>query len=81
MCQRCYDALQKHYPHLSDEDKINILWSATAYPMAEAETIERQIAEVRAATDGTLFAALAYADKQMQAAMDGGSRVRAEEGR
>lgn len=71
MCQKCLEAVKKYYPHLTGEDVGLLLWSATAYPMGGPEQIERQLKEVRAATDGTLDAAIGYATKQMDAASKG----------
>ena len=69
MCQKCIDAVKKHYPDLPEKDWGDLLMSATAFPFGDPETIERQLAEAKANSDGTMEGAIAYANKQLDEAM------------
>ena len=46
MCEKCVDAMERILPDTLDwEQKMNILWSWTAFPAGSPETIERQLTE------------------------------------
>ncbi len=70
MCQQCADLMDRFYPHLDDEGKMDLLMSATAFPFAYPETLERQLKRLRKRTDGTLRGAQAFADRSMRKAHD-----------
>jgi len=65
MCKQCQEATERHYGHLSDEDKMHLLWSATAFPFCGPDYLENQLIELKENTDGSLGQAQGYADKQM----------------
>lgn len=46
MCERCVEALQRHFPELSEEAGCDLLWEQTCFPFGSCEQIESQIAEV-----------------------------------
>ena len=50
MCKQCADAIEKYFPGISDEDRSDLLWSATAFPF-DAESVERQLATLRSQID------------------------------
>lgn len=59
-------AVDWQYPHLSDEDKMHLLWSATAFPFCGPMYLAEQLIELRENTDGSLKQAQGYADAQMR---------------
>jgi len=65
MCQKCNDALDKYYPNLNEEERGDLLMSATAFPFGDAAYIENQLKELVENTDGTLHGALAFVDQEM----------------
>ena len=65
MCQQCADLMNRFYPHLNDEDKMDLLMSATAFPFGFPDTLEKQLRQLRRRTDGSLDGAKAYADTAM----------------
>lgn len=67
MCQRCVEAIQRHYPHLTEQEGGELLMGATCWPMGTPEMVEKQLIELKEKTDGTLVGALAYADKELMA--------------
>lgn len=70
MCNLCADALDKYYPYLSEEEQLELLWGATPFSMGDGEIIAKQIKELYINTDGSLSQALAYADAQLDKAME-----------
>lgn len=64
MCNRCALVVRKFYPSLPDKEFGDFLMSTTAFPMSDAETIERQVREMWENTDGTIAAAYAYAAEE-----------------
>lgn len=69
MCQKCIDAVKKHYPNLPKKDYGELLMSATAFPFGQPEYIEKQLKELKRKTDGTLDGAIAYTHQQLHRAM------------
>lgn len=70
MCKQCQESVDRHYPHLSQEDKYQLLMGATAFPFGGPEIIEGQLVELKEKTDGSLDGALAFADAELAAAMN-----------
>ena len=70
MCQKCVDMRDRYYPHLSESDYGELLMGATCFPMGTPEMIEDQLVELKRETDGTLWGALAYADKKLAEDME-----------
>ena len=70
MCQQCVDLVNRFYPHLSEDEKGDLLMSATAFPFAHPETLEKQLRQLRRRTDGTLLGAQAYTDRSMTKTSD-----------
>ncbi len=68
MCNKCVLALQKYYPGLTEGEQWEVLMNATAFPFGSSSLIERQLKEVREATDGSFGQAIGYADRQLDAA-------------
>ena len=46
MCKLCKEALDKHFPDLSWQEKSDILMDLTAFPFADGEYTANQIAKV-----------------------------------
>lgn len=69
MCQQCLEAVQRYYPHLNEEEQCELLMSATCFPFGDADMVERQLIELREKTNGTLGAALAFAEAELYRAM------------
>lgn len=66
MCQKCADAVKLHYPDLPDADYGDFLMSTTAFPFGCGDTVERQVREMREATDGSIAAAYKYAHDEFK---------------
>lgn len=72
MCRKCADALTRHFPYLSERDSMDLLMGATAFPVADPVTINRQLFRLSLRTDD-LDVALAIADEELHAAMENAS--------
>lgn len=70
MCQQCQEAVMRHYPHLPESEMMKLLWEATCFPFCGPETLEEQLIELKANTDGSLGQAVAFAHKQMDEALE-----------
>ena len=46
MCKLCQEAVDKHFPDLTQREKSDILMNLTAFPFADGETTAKQVAEV-----------------------------------
>jgi len=44
MCQQCVDACRRHFPEISDQEIGNFLFGFTAFPFADPEHLEKQLA-------------------------------------
>ena len=69
MCQKCVDAVKKYFPKLPKKHYGDLLMGATAFPVGDAKTIERQLKELVRRKATTLPAALAYAQRQLDQQM------------
>ena len=65
MCRRCWELVSEHYPHLSESERVDLLWGATAFPAGGPEYVEKQLIELKASTDGSLEQALGLAEREM----------------
>lgn len=70
MCERCIQAVREKLPLIGENDIGAVLWNGTAFPFGDADLVEKQIGELAAKTDGTLGAIMAYADAEIQRAME-----------
>lgn len=46
MCQKCVDAMQKHFPEVPGDLMYDFLMEETAFPFACGDAIEKQLAEL-----------------------------------
>lgn len=69
MCEACLDAVARWLPKIAAEDRREVLIGATAYPIASHNYIERQLAELAAKTDGTLGGCIAFAESELDRAL------------
>lgn len=69
MCIKCLEAAQEIYPELTEQDRVRLLWEATAFPFAQPEHIRKQLMDHKANTDGSVQAAINRAAENMDAAM------------
>jgi len=69
MCEQCALAVEWHYPKLSDEERGELLMSATCFPFGSPETIEAQLVELKEKTDGTLHGAIVWAHQELDRQM------------
>lgn len=69
MCDQCALAVEWHYPDLTDEERGELLMSATCFPFGSPEQIEAQLVELKEKTDGTLLGALGFADMELDRQM------------
>lgn len=51
MCAKCVDAVYRTFPDVPESETGDFLMSCTAFPLADPETVERQLIELRARTD------------------------------
>ena len=70
MCEQCVEAVEQHFPGISDLDRRDLLWGATAFPFCDPGTVERQLAEHVSAGATTVDEACARADMETEAAME-----------
>ena len=69
MCEQCVLAVEWHYPNLTDEERGEVLMSATCFPFGSPELIEEQLVELKEKTDGTLRGALVFANAELDRQM------------
>ena len=69
MCKECQDLIDKYYPQLTDDDKSEVLFSATCFPFCGPELLEDQLEVLKNETDGTLKGALLFASEQLKLTM------------
>lgn len=69
MRQQYVDALNWYWPGLSNQERYELLWGATAYPAGDLDQIERQLCELADKSGGNLAKALAIADAEDEQAM------------
>ena len=69
MCKKCVKLSIKYFPDLTEEERGELLWGATAFPFSKPDYLENQLRELVKKTDGTLQACLAYADAQLSIKM------------
>jgi hypothetical protein len=50
MCIKCVEAVTETFPEVPDAEVGNFLMSCTAFPCGDAETVLRQLRELRAKT-------------------------------
>ena len=74
MCEKCNELITKYYPDLEWEEQYDILICATCFPFGQPEDIERQLKELVEKTDGTVDGAMAFADAEMELAMESGTQ-------
>jgi hypothetical protein len=67
MCQKCYDAVKRHWPELPEEDYGALLMSATAFPLAGPDAIEKQLADLAQQTGCDVGKAIALVDAESSA--------------
>ncbi len=70
MCKLCVEAVDTHFPDLSDEDRGELLWGATGFPMVPGERVAEQLADHVAHGITTVGAACARANMLVDAAME-----------
>ena len=61
-CRTCFDAARRHFPAVNESDVFELLFSATAYPLAGCEKTERQLVALKDAA--------VHADDQTWKAME-----------
>lgn len=71
MCQQCLDAAKKHFPGHTDSEYNELLWSATAFPFAPPDHIERQLIEAVTLFGNDIGKAIGYAATHMDFASHG----------
>tara|TARA_B100001778_G_scaffold330827_1_gene334014 strand:- start:34134 stop:34388 length:255 start_codon:yes stop_codon:yes gene_type:complete len=65
MCQKCQDLVDELLPDISKEDLGRFLWSATAFPMAGCDILQKQIREMVERSGGDVDKAIALAHEDM----------------
>ena len=66
MCQQCLDACNKYWPHLTPEQRRELLWEATCFPFGCGGMVAEQLRKLAEQSGGDLKKALAIADQQME---------------
>jgi RNase P/RNase MRP subunit POP5 len=59
------ELVQRHWPNLDQEAASMLLWSATCFPMGDADTIEQQIKEAYIKSHGDVGLAIAQVEDEM----------------
>lgn len=57
--------VQRHWPDIDQESASMLLWSATCFPMGNAEEIEKQIIEAYQKSHGDVGLAIAQVEDEM----------------
>ena len=68
MCQKCFDAVKRHWPDLPESQYDDLLMGATCFPCGGPEAVEAQVAELAQQSNCNLGYALAIADTEMREA-------------
>ena len=59
------ELVKQHWPGITHEDATELLWSATCFPMGNAEQIENQIKEAYIKGHGDVGLAIAQVEDEM----------------
>lgn len=59
------ELVQRHWPGISPEDANDVLWSATCFPMGDADTIEAQVKQAYFKGHGDVGLAIAQVEDEM----------------
>ena len=68
MCDVCVDAVQQHWPDLTEHEQGSLLLGATCFPFGSAKQVEEELKRLAERTGCNLRAALALADAEMNTA-------------
>lgn len=68
MCLQCTQAVHKYFPDCDDPHRL--LWAATGFPFTTPDETELCLIEARLAGCRTVEEACAYADQQLDLAME-----------
>jgi hypothetical protein len=63
------EAVHKLWPGITDEEADAVLWSATAFPMADPKTVIKQVMRARRVGRGMVRPAILRAERDMDQAM------------
>lgn len=66
MCMKCLEVAKKHFPGHTDAEYGELLMSATAFPFAPVEYIEKQLIEAATLFGNDMGKAISYAATQME---------------
>ena len=69
VCKKCSDALAEHWGHLSDKDKMSVLWSCTCFPAGDGDEVAKQLRESKKKSGGDFGLAMQQADEEITSAM------------
>ena len=69
MCRTCVDEARKRFDLRTDRELSDLLMGATAFPMADARTIVRQLRELSKEVGRDHRKAMAFVDMEMEADM------------
>lgn len=69
MCQKCVEAVKKHWPKLPESQYSSLLLGCTAWPCAGPEETERQLKDMAIRSGQDLGMAMAIADTETREAM------------
>ncbi len=64
MCIVCWNSVQKHFPLLTKEEQIDILWCGTAYPAGCGEQVDQQLAELTKKSNGSFEDAMEISHRE-----------------
>ena len=53
MCAKCGLFIDREFPIFTDEQKSNILWTCSSFPIGSFEEIQQQLLKYKSNTDGS----------------------------
>jgi hypothetical protein len=66
MCKQCVEMVEKYFPDCPEKEYGDFLFSATAFPFGDWQTVERHLKEAKDAGCKTYQDAINYANKQLE---------------
>jgi len=64
MCVTCFNALQKHFPLLTGEQRVDLAWCCTCFPAGDGEQVEQQLAELERKSNGSFEDAMEISHRE-----------------
>lgn len=70
MCHQCANACRKHFPHLTHEQHMSLLWCGTCFPAGDGEDVEKQVEELARKSGAEYEVAMEIAHREFDEAWE-----------